>query len=317
MSSPVWMELPVELVLLVFVEAARATLEWKASWITQLSLVSRATYNIVTPILYETLVISDKNLDLAQLVEEERLMSYVQKVCIVSAGPPYPVDSPIVRALSRETIHTLDTPTWSTAKLMTHPRYLYLHNSTLCELPTGRSRLPLASVTHLSVAYEGRHRRGEYGNGRGRNSRRRSRLLILTQPSLDSSDSDDSTGPQQRRDPLYMVLDALPALTHLSLDVGHQHTPLPGNGLRIFIFKILEACPRLHVFALHVMGEWDLVASLVAPVRDSRIRVWFDRRVPSSAGEELDCRIRDLRIGCNVWTQAEPLTDRWIDELSR
>ncbi|KZV78484.1 hypothetical protein EXIGLDRAFT_737611 [Exidia glandulosa HHB12029] len=301
--GPPWHELPVEIVLAIFAAAAHAALRDNVPWITRLSLVSRVVYDTVTPILYETMVITGNNTPLVRSVTEDaRRMAFVRKLCIVAPAGADPWVSARTADFVRAFRHVdeLDVPRWQdliSPSNSFRPRRLNMHDSTLARFSPPKLPELSAGLTHLLVAYPFYSKSSER-----RDTVRRRARFGLTMATVEDLEQD--------------ALNAMPALTHLALDMMRTSPPsdeeFNEDHLRTVLARLLKKAEsatggRIEVLALRVGGvmlsQWGIIAHVVTTMQDPRVRVWCDGR----RGDPLALRAMDIRTGRDVWTEARKL----------
>ncbi|KZV91402.1 hypothetical protein EXIGLDRAFT_719362 [Exidia glandulosa HHB12029] len=313
LSGPPWHELPVEIVLAIFAEAAHAALKDNVPWITRLSLVSRVVYETVTPILYETMVITGNNIPLVRSVTEDaRRMAFVRKLCIVARAGAHPWASARTADFARAFRHVdeLDVARWQDfISSSFRPRRMNMHDSTLARFSPEKLPELSAGLTHLLVAYPFYSKSGERWDmlQQAELQRRRSRFALT---------SANNVAPDSVADLEQDALNAMPALTHLALDMMRTSPPsdeeFNEDHLRTVLARLLKKADsatggRIEVLALRVAGamlsQWGIIAHVVTTMQDPRVRVWCDDR----RGDALALRAMDIRTGRDVWTEARKL----------
>lgn len=303
LHGPQWRALPMEIVHAVVCEAAYSALKDDASWIAELSLVSRAVYNIVTPILYATLVVSDYNGPLVlDVIEDARRMAYVRKLCFVSEWSVHPwFDDPLRNLVLRKDwkpvfagIEELVISHSSGRALAPclQPARLCVQDVTLTGVRRKSYLTPvLSGMTHASFAYPYEPIWEEV------------EWRILGDPMFGGSEVGTSINA------VHDALQRLSALTHLALDMSSSGTRVfdEDQVLRMLSDIIQNPYRRLEVVALRVAGGMlshrERIVRIVTRMQDSRLRVWFDDRV----GDALALRVSDARTGCDVWTEARQI----------
>ncbi|KZV86305.1 hypothetical protein EXIGLDRAFT_724915 [Exidia glandulosa HHB12029] len=277
-----WHELPIEIVLFIVAHAARSALADNISWLTQLSLVSRAFYDIVTPVLYATLVVTGTNGTLVRAVTKEtRLMAYVRKVCLAAASNSSPwqwYEVPLSNSNCFAGVDEVIFLSNRTFPSFLRPRRLDMHNIPGLNIACFDLKGPLHLFPQLTHVY-------------------------LACPSM--AEAHIFGLPES--------LHQLPRLTHLAMDMSRESLDPPtdtafSERVRNMLSVILETTDgQLEILALRVAGKmlarWDSVVRVVAGMRDRRLRLWRDDRI----GNTTSLRVQDARIGRDVWTEAKQL----------
>jgi len=116
------------------------------------------------------------------------------------------------------------------------------------------------------------------------------------------------------------IVHPLPALTHLALIlVGVPGTNDARGGVHAFRLTALDQALRellassrlkgvaLHVCGLHVEQRWDEIEALLRSIDDKRLKVWRDDRQLPSWREHRTWAIEDIMNGKDVWSEARPI----------
>ncbi|KZV91417.1 hypothetical protein EXIGLDRAFT_769953 [Exidia glandulosa HHB12029] len=279
-----WHKLPVEIVLFIVAHAAGSALADNVPWITQLSLVSRAIYDVVTPVLYATLIVTDTNGSLVRAVTKNpRLMACVRKVCIAAPWNSSPWQWYEVPSLDENGFAGVNEVIFLSNRSIPsflRPSRLDMHNIPGLNIACFRLKGPLHLFPELTHVY-------------------------LACPPMAVA----------RIFGLPESLRQLPKLTHLAMDMSRESESLDPPSDTAFsermgkmLSVILETTDgRLEVLALRVAGpmlaRWDSVVRVVTGMHDRRLRVWRDDRT----GNTTFLRVHDARIGRDVWTEAKQL----------
>ncbi|EJD37089.1 hypothetical protein AURDEDRAFT_173846 [Auricularia subglabra TFB-10046 SS5] len=287
--------LPIELVLEILRLAAEARILVDRPWVLQLALVSPFAYDLISPVLFRTLVIGrsniDRVLDLAGSERGQRLLHLVRRVSMCPVPDISLIRTPRAGKLVAlfgllGNITELAT-TSSILQLLTnlvplapHTLTIYRHSDSAI-IPTLRALTGAfcASLTHLTVPY----------------------WDIVIPPRR-------AVHPEMR---LPGSLDAVPRLTHLALWVQAREprTRAKGRILMARMTAVLE-CERLEYIALHVAScsteEQLELESRAAELADPRLHLWCDHRAnEGSMGYVLEAAASADFAACrNAWTQA-------------
>ncbi|EJD37262.1 hypothetical protein AURDEDRAFT_154404 [Auricularia subglabra TFB-10046 SS5] len=280
--------LPLEIVYAILRRAARDAVVRNPSWIAQLSLTSRGTHAAVIPILYETIFLTPKTCDA------------LLRPAYVKACRPNPLHGvrrvwvdkslddfdQVLKVLSVcVNLETLDASLELLIALqpdVVPPRRIALRFRALHAL----TRLPAdvgASLTHLEAYH-----------------------------------FPDTNAAADDRAWLRGILDMLPSLTHVALNIAQAGMPGPRTVLWPEQLDDIAACARtilshkpIQRVLVHVSGvytvEWLQIESRLRQLGDSRLFGWNDTRYYLNWNEEERLCALDVRSGVDVWAGGVPM----------
>ncbi|EJD37268.1 hypothetical protein AURDEDRAFT_129567 [Auricularia subglabra TFB-10046 SS5] len=288
-------QLPTELALHILLCAAHDSVASDRAWVVELALVSRFVCELVQPVLYHTMVVTDSNQvaveKLAGDIASARIFHSVRRLVADYSLRSWD-DSDVLRLFGGVT--SIDAPLEIIKVLSVSPefrprslvvRYCWFAGFT-DELP----RTALAAVTHVA---------GFFPNG--------------SQP--------EGTLTAEH---VMHFLDAMPSLTHFGLDlldISRFYDPPDGEDEEVREILDLDALdlalraalcsPRIQVVALRVGGDWlsywpDIVRIAVR-LQDARVFGWHDTRPMRSWEKEAMYSTSDAWAGRTVWTEAQQL----------
>lgn len=286
--------LPEELAIQVLRCAALDSIAGDRAWVIQLALVSRFVYKLVHPVLYHTMVVTGSNvhkvLALARDRDSTHVFHAVRRLVMDDDNWSWAVyDVDLSRLFAGVT--SIDAPLYIIRPLATspdfHPRSLALRYVRLAIIVDLLPRTTFSSVTHLLGFF----------------------------PSIIEP---DAALTEVR---IAHMLEAMPALTHLALEMLNMGGVFDDGSEDIdeqlleldALERALRATlrhDRIQALAIRVAGawlpHWPSVVNVAMKLKDSRILAWHDTRFTGPQWvQEAACAAADAREGRNIWTEAQ------------
>lgn len=256
-------------------------------WVVQLALVSRFVHELVSPILYHTMIVTGDNyLKIVSLADVGNKSAHIFRAVqwlVVDARLGYSEEDrlgdlfPCVTSIdaSRRLIKMIASNQESRL------RRLAVRHGSVLELPAST----LASVTHI------------------------------TEPTPNLR---YVVGVDYLADRLGKLLDAMPALTHVALemlsvnDFARAYVDLPDelasleNALRVTLQN-----PRVQAVAVRVatpyLPHWPAILGAMAQFKDTRLFAWRDERKINSWERADELVAADAMARRTIWTEARPV----------
>ncbi|KZV93782.1 hypothetical protein EXIGLDRAFT_716761 [Exidia glandulosa HHB12029] len=283
-------QLPVELVLDIFLSAAEISIFEDRPWVVQLALVSHDVYKLVHPVLYRTMVINPQNIDRILLLASDERSLHVFHAVRCLAVPHDEIDftdDAIASVLARPRLFTstvdLCAPFYALKEVLYspdfRPRRIIISHSPLAYV-LDRPRAALQSVTHI-VGY-----------------------FPMT-----------FTGPATQW--AVDFLSGLPAVTHITFrhlnGVGLNGTRPVDPSILEEPFRTLLESRRIRRLAVHIGGrrlqDLPLLERLEHRLHDPRFCICIDSR-PMPRDWEIDCLdVKDILTGKDIWDPPCSITD--------
>jgi len=285
--------LPTELALYIVKTAAHEYRFLDRQCVVNLAMCNHTVYNIVAPILYHTLLVSQNNVDLLSVFASsaetralaQRMLSHVRSIHNRSSNqipfnPRLLVNFEHVTASSSSFLSS-----WTPPKL----RSVHLLNANFSSTLRGLTPDVLRTITHVC------------GHLPARNS---SWTTFFTDPAGWTRS----------------LLERLPAVTHLGLTHYLPRARHYDASVALFdctvietvVRAALEASSRIQCIAIRTCGllsatrRMDLEVVL-RDLHDLRIRAWFDMRPMKNWDDYRALGFSDVKEGRNIWTEARPL----------
>lgn len=327
--------LPVELVLVVFEQAARAFVYDNRSWVVQLALVSRAAHAAVRPVLFERVIITRHNV--ARFEEEwllARVLPFVRRLSVFDIEGTGRLDATVPRGLSR----VLES--WTPSCVDNNAGTGSVVAGAFIEVPwahLGKVTRRLANqqcyalrgvdvkFQRLVTAFAGGGPSDRVPDDISRHLTRVSGYLPTTWK-LDR-DSQQVITPREWAQAL---AGALPRLTHLGLlmvdyeEDWDEQPPWHEENMTNYIELARQAFIALREYAttasicVRVGGEFlratEDIVRMVDAIADPKLRVWFDPRKIASWQMEERCLIEDARRGRDIWSGPPPPDQRALPQ---
>ena len=301
---------PDELFLQIIDAAVSMFLIKDRTTVVRLCQTSKAVYNHIAPTLYHTIIITGEN---AEDIEEfaidadtallaARIFSHTRTLHEIARVGNFPTDF----LQNVESIHA--------------SFHLIRDIAVVADRVDANAGIPLSSPSSCSI------RRIHMRHARLRSV---SQIPVRTRANFTHFCGQVSTSTAKRHhaafvnDPeAYMrgILDALPALIHLGLEISYVNilSSHVVNNWEIGAFeralRTALSYRRLTVIAIRVSGRfiqrWDEIICVLRHVSGStrRLLVWKDDSRVTSWNEE-EFRARDAAEGRSIWTEARPVQD--------
>ncbi|KZW03586.1 hypothetical protein EXIGLDRAFT_758932 [Exidia glandulosa HHB12029] len=290
--------IPGELVRLILVEAAHIAINSCRPWATELALVSRDVYQLIHPIIYSRLVLTNVNWPVIQILCSEESCTHVfaairQLVFAIDMSMIGDIPdrrrsiSALVDRLDIARLIAVDGRDLAIHLLASRPgfapRELALDYLALNGLKVVFDLRPpaLASVTHLRIlaAY----------------------LL----------EADHSPGASRLVD---ILLDRLHVLTHLALDITRSETFDNQRPILRDAMESLLRCDRIMLIVCRFVvlhespesPEWTATIQTCRSMRDARIRIYVDKEEKASDFFGSKLRGKRANAGLSIWDEGEP-----------
>ncbi|KAH7099740.1 hypothetical protein BKA62DRAFT_277485 [Auriculariales sp. MPI-PUGE-AT-0066] len=294
--------LPPELIIAIFERVARQSLYVDRSWVVDTAAISRLAYLAVRPILYETLVITNTNINLFEDEEEiyDRVVPFVRRMVVCTTndiGLFNGDDTPLGLRRLLSTWNPspsgfLEAP-WGLAHAVLW-RLAMLSKPPILTIDVKFERLSIAASQVPPPLAD-----------------RITRISGYLPHTWDSGQNSLSDSPA---DWARSLLVALPNLTHLGLllirydgqRVGSDQEIRYFGGLEQVVSTILDSKPRLQlcvrIGGYHTFGEEVLYTHVSTFATNPRCTVWFDPRDISSWQREEALAIADAKLGRDIWS---------------
>lgn len=279
--------LPVELFYPILRCATEDAVRTNREWVVQLALVSHFVHELVSPILYHTMVVTRRNYltiaSLADLGDKTAHIFRAVRCLIADVRLAYPEEDRLGRLFPFVT--SIEASQRLIQLIASNPesrlRRLVVRYGRILQLPAST----LASVTHITEPI----------------------------PNLSYV-----VGVDYLAERLGKLLQAMPALTHVALEMFSVRDRAGGwvdlpqelvslqNALRVTL-----RCPRVRAVAVRVansyLPHYPAILDAMAQFKDARLFAWRDKR-PIKSWERADqLAAADAMARRTIWTKARPV----------
>jgi len=292
--------LPTELVITIVHCAFKLFIVFDPSTLVSLAQTSRTLHDLIVPHLHHTMVVTHTNLGTVERLTnpDEEMRPAAEQITdrvrvLIVLVPPMP--SSRINARIFRNLEHIQAPVG------------FVQEVAIAE------RCPLRHIHAWYMGFEELERRLPP-----------SLLNKLTHVSgfpLEPSDEDYGVHAMNPERWLTLIVDCLPALTHLAFDAVLVDSPDNKQACADFdmdVFRqILEAAlgyQRLQLVAFRVAGiyveRWGEFTRVGRDLNDQRLRVWRDSRVYAEWQDEEVGQMEDLLQRRTIWTETRPLVDQ-------